>query len=144
METHSSIIITVSGKVNAPVELVWECWTNPDHIVQWNHASADWHTPYATNDLRVGGRFTSRMEARDGSMGFDFGGTYQQVLEHKQLSYTIDDGRKVTVNFEADGERTTVTESFEAETIHSTDLQRSGWQAILDNFCKYTEGKNSK
>ena len=141
METKNSTVITVSTTIRAQVEMVWDCWTNPEHIIHWNNASADWHTPFAENDLREGGRFIYRMEAKDGSMGFDFGGTYLQVVARRELSYVIDDGRKVSVTFEGNGKRTTVTESFEAETVHATDLQRSGWQAILDNFCKYVEEK---
>ena len=131
--------ITIETTINAPVEKVWESWTKPEHITQWNNASDDWHTPHAENDLRVGGSFSSRMEARDGSMGFDFGGVYDVVEEHTIIAYTLGDGRKVSVAFTPTGNTTLVTESFETEDAHSQEMQKSGWQAILDNFKRYTE-----
>ncbi|TAL40208.1 MAG: polyketide cyclase [Chitinophagaceae bacterium] len=139
METQEKIIITVENIINAPVEKVWECWTKPEHITQWNNASDDWHTPWAKNDLREGGSFVSRMEAKDGSMGFDFGGVYDAVRTNEYIEYTIGDGRKVKVTFTAQGKTTKVVESFEAENMNSIELQRGGWQAILDNFKKHTE-----
>jgi uncharacterized protein YndB with AHSA1/START domain len=140
MNTAEKTVITVKNSINAPVKKVWEYWTMPEHITRWNNASDDWHTPWAKNDLRVGGRFIARMEARDGSMGFDFGGTYDAVKANEYLSYTIDDGRKVDVTFTAQGDTTTtVTENFEAEGTHSIEMQKGGWQAIMDNFKKYTE-----
>lgn len=132
-------IITVETQVNGPVEKVWELWTNPVHIVHWNQASDDWHTPWAENDLQVGGKFRSRMEARDGSFGFDFGGVYDVVEENQLIEYTIGDGRKVRIEFIEEGSSTHVTESFEAESINPVELQRGGWQAIVDNFKKYAE-----
>jgi uncharacterized protein YndB with AHSA1/START domain len=140
METKEKAVITVQTTVNAPVAKVWEYWTSPGHITKWNNASADWHTPKAENDLRAGGRFTARMEARDGSMGFDFGGVYSQVKAHELIAYRLDDDRKVSISFTGDGAATTVTESFEAEDENSIELQKGGWQSILDNFKKYTEG----
>lgn len=134
-----STSITIETTVNAPVEKVWERWTRPEHITKWNAASDDWHTPTATNDLRPGGTFTSRMEARDGSMGFDFGGTYDQVDQHRLISYTMGDGRRVSVTFDDRDGKTKVIETFDAETENSLEMQRAGWQAILDNFKKYTE-----
>ncbi len=134
--------ITVETIINAPVEKVWERWTEPKHIIKWNAASDDWHTPHATNDLRTGGSFTSRMEAKDGSMGFDFGGIYDEVNTHKLISYTMADGRKVKVEFLAEGDQTRVKETFDAETTHSRDMQKAGWQAILDNFKNYSEQPN--
>ncbi|HEU5054836.1 MAG TPA: SRPBCC family protein [Hanamia sp.] len=134
-------MITVETLVNAPVRKVWATWTNPEDIKKWNSASDDWHTPHATNDLREGGRFSSRMESKDGSMGFDFSGTYQKVNEHELIEYTIDDGRKVKVIFSGDGDFTKVIESFEAESENSEEMQRGGWQSILDNFKKYVESK---
>lgn len=131
--------ITVETIVQAPVEKVWECWTKPEHITGWNNASDDWHTPRAENDLRVGGKFLSRMEARDGSMGFDFGGVYDEVKPNERIAYTLDDDRKVKIVFTGNDNETTVTETFEAEKENSVELQRGGWQAILDNFKKYTE-----
>lgn len=131
--------ITVETSVNAPVETVWACWTEPEHIMRWNSASPDWHTPSATNDLREGGTFTSRMEAKDGSAGFDFGGTYTKVVEHEQIDYTMDDGRTVSVVFDGHGDHTHVTEVFDPESENPSEMQRQGWQAILDNFKAYAE-----
>jgi uncharacterized protein YndB with AHSA1/START domain len=133
--------ITVEATVNAPIEKVWKEWTMPEHIKQWNQASDDWHTPFAENDLRTGGKFSSRMEAKDGSFGFDFGGTYDLVEPFKSISYTMGDGRKVTVNFEAMGNQTKVKETFEPESQNSPEMQRTGWQAIMDSFKKYAEKK---
>ncbi len=135
----SSSTITVVALINAPVEKVWTCWTEPAHIMNWNNASPDWHTPHAENDLRVGGHFLSRMEAKDGSFGFDFGGEYTAVDLHHKIAYTIGDGRKVEVDFFPDGDSCRIVETFEMETVNSPDLQRAGWQAILDNFKRYTE-----
>ena len=132
-------VITIEATVNAPIEKVWNYWTSPEHITQWNAASDDWHTPKATNDLTVGGRFTSRMEAKDGSFGFDFGGTYTEVSTHKKIAYTLDADRTVSITFTPTATGVKVVESFEAETQNSEELQRAGWQAILDNFKKYTE-----
>jgi uncharacterized protein YndB with AHSA1/START domain len=137
METTN--VIKIETTVNAPVEKVWSYWSEPKHITQWNQASDDWHTTSAENDLRPGGSFSSRMEAKDGSFGFDFGGTYDAVEENKLIEYTLGDGRKVRVIFSKDSNATRVEESFEAETTNPTEMQRAGWQAILDNFKKYTE-----
>jgi uncharacterized protein YndB with AHSA1/START domain len=137
--TEKRTTITVKATINAPVEKVWTLWTDPQHITQWNNASPDWHSPRAENDLREGGRFSFRMEARDGSMGFDFNGEYSKVVPHKQISYRIEDGREVTIVFASEGPVTQVTETFEAENTHPEDLQRTGWQAILDNFKQYAE-----
>ena len=139
MKTAEKTVVTVKSSINAPVKKVWEYWTKPEHITQWNNASDDWHTPWAKNDLRVGGRFTARMEARDGSMGFEFGGTYDAVKINDYISYTMDDGRKVEVTFSSQGDMTTVTENFEAEETNPIEMQQGGWQAIMDNFKKYTE-----
>jgi uncharacterized protein YndB with AHSA1/START domain len=133
------MIITVEALVDAPVEKVWAYWTGPEHITQWNNASDDWHTPWAKNDLVAGGRFVSRMEAKDGSMGFDFGGVYNDVIENKKIAYTMDDNRKVTVSFSEAGTSTRIVEEFEAEDQHSAELQQQGWQAILNNFKSYVE-----
>lgn len=133
------MIITVEALVDAPVEKVWAYWTGPEHITQWNNASDDWHTPWAKNDLIPGGRFVSRMEAKDGSFGFDFGGVYDEVVLNKKISYTMDDDRKVTVNFSESGTGTKIAEEFEAEDQNSAELQQQGWQAILNNFKKYVE-----
>lgn len=131
--------IIVRTTINAPVQKVWEYWTSPEHITRWNFASNDWHTPKAENDLREGGKFLSRMEARDGSIGFDFSGKYSKIEQHKLIEYILDDDRKVQVRFEQDVNKTTVTEIFEGEQENSVELQEKGWQAILDNFKKYIE-----
>jgi uncharacterized protein YndB with AHSA1/START domain len=141
MGTETKPVITIETIVNAPIEKVWEYWTRPEHITNWNFASDEWHSPQATNDLRVGGNFIYRMEARDGSMGFDFGGIYDAISKDEYIEYTIGDGRKVKVNFAAQGNSTKVRESFEAEGTHSLEMQRTGWQAILDNFKKYAESR---
>lgn len=140
METKERTVITVETTVNAPAEKAWEYFTKPEHVIKWNNASDDWHTPRGENNLRVGGNFSYRMEAKDGSFGFDFGGTYDAVTPNKYIEYTMSDGRKVKVTFTTDGNKTKVSESFEAEGTHSIEMQRDGWQAILDNFKKYTEG----
>jgi uncharacterized protein YndB with AHSA1/START domain len=139
METTKATNITVQAVVNAPVEKVWDYWTNTKHITSWCFASDDWHAPYAENDVTVGGKCKTRMEAKDGSFGFDFEGVYTQVEKNKHIAYTIADGRQVSIDFEAEGEATRVTETFEAEGTHSVEMQQAGWQAILDNFKKYTE-----
>jgi uncharacterized protein YndB with AHSA1/START domain len=139
MEAATKTSITIEAVVNVPVDKVWKCWTSPEHIINWNNASDDWHTPWAENDIRTGGKFLARMEAKDGSMGFDFGGVYDDVKINELISYTIGDGRKVTVLFTDHGSATTVIETFEAEDVNSIELQRSGWQAILNNFKKYVE-----
>ncbi|HEV8286309.1 MAG TPA: SRPBCC family protein [Chitinophagaceae bacterium] len=139
METANKTTITVENTVKAPVQKVWKFWTLPEHITKWNAASDDWHTPFAENDLRVGGKFFSRMEAKDGSFGFDFGGVYDEVKTNELIEYTIGDGRKVVVHFTPNGNETKVVETFEAENTNPIEMQRGGWQAILDNFKKYTE-----
>jgi uncharacterized protein YndB with AHSA1/START domain len=141
METMANTVITVETTVNAPVEKVWNYWSAPEHITKWNFASDDWHTPWAQNDLREGGSFSARMESKDGTMGFDFGGKYDAVKTNELISYTMGDGRKVKVSFSGSGNETKVVESFDAESTHPADFQKQGWQAILDNFKKYTESK---
>ena len=131
--------ITVETTVHAPIEKAWEYWSEPEHITKWNSGSEDWHTPHAENDLRTGGKFSTRMEAKDGSQGFDFGGVYDKVETNKWIEYSMEDGRKVTISFSGDGEKTHIIETFEAENTHPIDLQKSGWQNILDNFKKHTE-----
>jgi uncharacterized protein YndB with AHSA1/START domain len=135
----STTVIAIETTVNAPVEKVWNLWTGSEHVIKWNNASPDWHTPSATNDLRPGGKFTYRMEAKDGSFGFDFGGEYNEVKPHELLTYTIGDGRKVRVVFTANAGTTKVEEHFEAEQVNPVEMQKAGWQAILDNFKKYVE-----
>ena len=139
METATRTSITVENTINAPVEKVWAYWSAPEHITKWNNASEDWHSPRAENDLRTGGKFSTRMEAKDGSMGFDFGGTYDEVKTNEVIAYTMSDGRKVVVNFTKVGDQTKVIETFDAEETNPIEMQRGGWQAILDNFKKYVE-----
>ena len=139
METKEKTVVTVENTVNAPVEKVWKYWTKPEHVTQWNHASDDWWSPRGENDLRPGGSFVFRMGAKDGSMGFDFGGVYDAVKTNEYLEYTIGDGRKVKVSFTPSGSATNVKESFEAEDTNPVEMQKGGWQAILDNFKRYTE-----
>jgi uncharacterized protein YndB with AHSA1/START domain len=141
METANKTSLTVETTVNAPIQKVWDYWTKPEHITKWNAASDDWHTPWAENELKVGGKFKARMEARDGSFGFDFEGTYNDVRDQKYLEYTIADGRKVQVSFSSQAEATKVVETFEAEDTHSIEMQKEGWQAIMNNFKKYAESK---
>ena len=136
----SKNVLTVQCTVNVPVAKAWQYWTEPAHIMNWNNASDDWHTPKASNDLRTGGRFVYTMAAKDGSVSFDFSGTYTEVTEHQRIAYTLDDERKVDITFEAVGDTTKVTESFEAEDMNSLELQQGGWQAILDNYKKCVEG----
>ncbi len=139
MATAEKIMITVEANILAPVEKVWSLWTDPRHILHWNHASEEWYTPRAENDLRNGGRFLWRMESRDGNHGFDFSGVYKKIVLNKQIHYTLDDGREVRINFLPQGYETAITETFEAENMNTVELQREGWQAILDNFKKYAE-----
>ncbi len=139
-EQPTNIIIETA--VNAAIEKVWNCFTQPQHIMQWNNASPDWHTPNATNDLQVGGKFNYRMEAKDGSFGFDFNGTYTAIELHKKIEYTIEGGRKVSVDFSEDNNAVKIMETFEAEEENTYDLQEMGWQAILNNFKTYTQQIN--
>ena len=139
MQTASTTTLTVETTVKAPVERVWKNWTTPQDITKWNHASDDWHSPHGENDLRPGGRFSFRMEAKDGSFGFDFGGVYDKVKTNELIEYTLGDGRKVSVKFTARGNETHISETFEAEETHSIEMQQGGWQAILNNFKSYTE-----
>ena len=137
--TNATTKVTVEATVNAPVEKVWKTWSEPQHIKQWCAASDDWHAPKAENDLKTGGTFSTRMEAKDGSFGFDFGGVYDNVKKNELIEYTMGDGRKVRVAFTPSGDTTKIVETFDAETTNPVDMQRTGWQAILDNFKKYTE-----
>jgi uncharacterized protein YndB with AHSA1/START domain len=132
--------IIIETEVAAPIEKVWDYWTNPLHISQWNHASEEWHTPHAENDLRVGGEFLYRMEAKDGSFGFDFIGVYQEIIPFQRIHYILGDGRKVTVLFSIKENLTTIREIFEPENMHPWGFQKSGWEAILMNFKKYIAG----
>lgn len=139
MDTSTNTTITVEATINASVEKVWKCWTDPSSITQWCQASEDWHAPSAENDLRTGGKFKTTMAAKDGSTSFDFEGIYSVVRPYSLIEYTLNDGRNVKIIFSPEGGGTRVTESFEAESIHPSEMQRAGWQAILNNFKKYTE-----
>jgi uncharacterized protein YndB with AHSA1/START domain len=132
--------ITVVATINASIEKVWECWNEPKHITAWCYASDDWHAPHSENDLQPGGQIKTTMAAKDGSVSFDFIGTYTKVGKHHAIEYDIADGRHVSIRFEElPGQQVKVTETFEMETVHPEEIQRAGWQAILDNFKKYTE-----
>lgn len=132
--------ITIQATITAPVEVVWQFWTEPEHIQNWNAASDDWHTTKAENDLRPGGTFSSRMEAKDGSFGFDFSGIYDEIKEYQYIAYTLGDGRKVQITFTGNSDdETNIVSTFEAETQNPIEMQKGGWQAILNNFKKYTE-----
>ena len=139
METAEKTAITVEAVVKAPVEKVWKYWNEPEHIKRWAFASDDWHAPYSENDLRKDGTFKTTMAAKDGSFSFDFGGVYTEVQTNKVIEYVMTDGRKVSILFNSNGNETKVTETFDPENTHPLDMQRAGWQAILDNFKKYTE-----
>ena len=135
-------VLTVQATINAPVSKVWEYWNQPEHIKKWCFASEDWHTPQAENDLQVGGKFSSRMEAKDGSFGFDFEGIYEEVKPYQSIAYSMADGRKVEIIFDNIDGNTSVTETFDAESMNSAEMQQAGWQAILDNFKKYAEANS--
>jgi uncharacterized protein YndB with AHSA1/START domain len=131
--------ITVTVILKTTLEKAWEFFTNPAHVVKWYFASNDWHAPSSTNDLIVGGKFSTRMESKDGSMGFNFSGTYTEVELNKLLKIVLDDERLMNVNFTAEDEIVTIMEQFEPEYENDIDLQKNGWQAILNNFKKYIE-----
>ncbi len=131
--------ITVETIAKKPISLVWEKWTLPEHIMKWNNASEDWYTPSAENDLRAGGTFNYKMAAKDDSFSFDFRGIYNEVVFNKKIAYTLDDGRKVVIEFNEENEGVKVVETFDAEGTHPAEMQRAGWQAILDNFKRYVE-----
>jgi uncharacterized protein YndB with AHSA1/START domain len=135
--------ITVSVLINSPVERVWELWTVPHHNLHWNSGSPAWNTTRAENNLVVGGKFLFHMEAKDGSAGFDFEGEYSSIIRNKFIGYTIADGRIVNINFVAKVNKTEITESFEAESLNPPEMQKAGWQHILDNFKKYAEKKGN-
>ena len=137
METIKKI--KVSTTVNAPIDKVWNYWNQPEHITQWYQASEDWHAPKAENDLREGGKFSTTMAAKDGSMSFDFEGTYNTVVPNETINFTIADNRKVWIEFKDNGDNVEIEETFELEATHPEEMQRGGWQAILDNFKKYAE-----
>ena len=132
-------LIKVESTINAPISKVWESWTIVEHVKNWNFASSDWHCPNATNNLVVGGEFHYTMSAKDNSMSFDFWGTYENIEIEKSIEILLGDGRKMKVNFDSSDTGTIVTEEFEPEQENSTEMQRAGWQMILDNFKKYVE-----
>ena len=131
--------VTVQATINADRKKVWDYYTNPEHITQWNFADPSWHCPNAENDMRVGGKYRARMEAKDGSFGFDFEGTYSEVKPQSKIAYAIADGRQVSIQFADLGSKTKMTIAFDAENENPVEMQKGGWQAILDNFRKYTE-----
>lgn len=131
--------IKIEATIAAPLQKVWTFWTKPEHITKWNFASDDWQCPKAVNDLKVGGKYSARMEAKDGSFGFDFEAIYDEVVDQKKITYTMGDGRKASTDFEKVGDKTKVTTVFDAEKLNSEEMQKNGWQAILNNFKKYAE-----
>lgn len=136
--------ITVEATVHAPVAKVWKAWNTPADIMQWNTADPGWHCPVSENDLSVGGKFKNRMEAKDGSFGFDFEGVYDKVELHKEIAYTMSDGRKAATLFTEQNGKTIIATTFDAESENDPGFQKQGWQAILDNFVKYVESKNEE
>jgi uncharacterized protein YndB with AHSA1/START domain len=131
--------ITIEADISADIKKIWDCYTRPEYITKWNYASYDWHCPSAENDFRVGGKSKSRMEAKDGSAGFDFEAIYDEIINGKKIAYTILDGRHVTIDFENHGNNTKVTVTFDAESENPVEMQIAGWQTILNNFKKYVE-----
>jgi uncharacterized protein YndB with AHSA1/START domain len=131
--------VTIETTVQAPIEKVWDCWTKPEHITKWNFASNDWCCPTSNVDLRVGGTFSTRMESKDGRHGFDFGGTYTVVEPLQKIAYTMGDGRTVDITFTVQTDQVKVVETFQAENTNAIEMQRSGWQSILNNFKKHVE-----
>jgi uncharacterized protein YndB with AHSA1/START domain len=135
----TATIITINATVNAPVEKVWNFWNDSEHVVKWNTASPEWHTPKAENDFKIGGKFNYRMEAKDGSFGFDFWGIYDVIKLNEAIEYTLGDGRKVKIQFKSKGNETQIVQDFEAESVNPIEMQKGGWQSILDNFKNYVE-----
>jgi uncharacterized protein YndB with AHSA1/START domain len=141
MNTIQKKNITIEAFVQAPIRVVWKLWNTPEDIVRWNAASDDWHTPRAATDFKPGGKFQFRMEAKDGSAGFDFEGVYNAIQPRECIAYTLGDGRIVKINFTSTDTGTKIEETFEAENQNSIELQRAGWQSILNNFKKYAEDR---
>ncbi|MFT3827879.1 MAG: SRPBCC family protein [Chitinophagaceae bacterium] len=135
----ASTKVSIETTIAADGNKVWDYWTKPEYITKWNFASDDWHCPAAENDLRPGGKYKARMEAKDGSFGFDFEAVYDEVIDKKKISYTMGDGRQATTLFENGGGKTKVSVTFDAENENPVDMQKAGWFAILENFRKYTE-----
>jgi uncharacterized protein YndB with AHSA1/START domain len=132
--------ITIQAVVAADRQKVWNCYTQPEHITKWNFATDTWHCPAASNDMRVGGKYLARMEAKDGSFAFDFEAVYNEIVDGEKFTYTMPDNREIQVSFEKMDDKTRVTVTFDPENENPVDLQRSGWQSILDNFRRYAEG----
>lgn len=135
----NAVKITVKAEISAPIEKIWKYWNDPEHIQKWNAASDDWYCPSAENDLRPGGKFSSTMAAKDGSMRFDFEGVYDEVIHQKKIAYTMSDGRQAVVQFEQIENGVYITTTFDAEDMNPIEMQQGGWQAILDNFKHYTQ-----
>jgi len=133
--------VSIEAEIKKDIKDVWNIYNSPEHIVHWNFASPDWHCPKSEVDLRVGGKFSSRMEAKDGSFGFDFEAIYDEVLQYKKIEYTMPDGRKVEITFESNGSSTKLVTLFDPETVHPPEVQKEGWQSILNNFKTYAESK---
>lgn len=132
-------MITVKTTIHSSMELVWAAWTSAEHITQWTFASDDWHAPYAEIDLKVGGRFMTTMAAKDESFSFDFSGTFTEIEPLKKIAYTLDDERKVVIEFSEENGEVSVIESFEPESENSLEMQETGWQLILNNFKNYVD-----
>ncbi len=141
-ESAENLMVIVSTTVDASVDKVWQVWTDPESIMKWNTASPDWHTTNAENDLREGGKFSSTMAAKDGSMSFDFWGNYTKIIPNELIEYTLGDGRKVSISFKNENGKVSITESFQPESQNTLELQRGGWQAIMNNFKQFVESKN--
>ncbi len=131
--------ITVEAIIEAPMETVWNFWTKPEHVMHWNFASKDWHCPKATSDFNIGGEFHYIMAAKDGSVEFDFCGTFTKIIDQSFIEIYLEDGRELNIQFESEGSSTKIIETFEPEEVNSMELQKQGWQAILDNFKTYAE-----
>ncbi|MFM6995157.1 MAG: SRPBCC domain-containing protein [Sediminibacterium sp.] len=134
-------LITVESIIEAPIDMVWDFWTKPEHVMHWNFASNDWHCPKANSDFNVGGEFHYIMAAKDGSVEFDFCGTFTKIIDKTFIEIFLEDGRELNIQFESEGSSTKIIETFEPEEVNSMELQKQGWQAILDNFKSYTESK---
>jgi len=132
-------LIHIETEINAPLKTVWDYYNNLESITKWNQASPDWHCPLSSNDLRIGGRFKNRMEAKDGSFGFDFEGEYLDVIPNQKIVYKMDDDRRVFINFQHQSNKTTIIIDFEAENMNSVEMQKEGWQAILNSFKSFVE-----
>lgn len=137
----NSTKIIVETTLLADITKTWNCWTAPEHIVNWNFAADDWHCPKASNDIKTGGKFSSTMASKDGKMSFDFEGIYDEVIPLKKIAYSLADGRQVEIHFESNGNQTTVIETFDPENENPIEMQKTGWQMIMNNFKKYTESK---